>query len=663
MLTVDEYGRIRRAHRDGMSIREMRRRFGYSRNTIRKALRGEGEPAAYRKRRRQVTPKLGPLHEVIRQILREDESAPPKQRHTMMQVFERLCQEHGYTGGYDAVRRFIRKERQGSQFGAAETFIPLDHEPGQRIEADFGEIAVDFPEGRRKVSVLILVWSHSNAPFAIALPTQRTEAILEGMTQAFEFFGCVPREVWWDNPRTVAAALLVGRERRLNERYAALASHFAFEPLFCLPARGNEKPVVENRVKTLQRKWSTPVPQVQDLDELNTYLRTCCVKERDRTSSGKAQTIGRRFEQDQAQAGELPRHRFDPCVRQAAKVDKYQFARFDKVSYSVPRHCAFQSVTVKGYVDRVEIVRQDAVVAVHPRSYEPGEQVLDPLHYLTTLARRPAALDHSNVYRRWKLPQPFAQLRERLENRHGTRAGVRQYVRVLQLLASHPIERVEQAIEQLRGPEGADAERIIRRVERSAEYALRDHTESSQTMPSQRLSHDELSRPEVLSVQVPCPSLSHFDRFLDRSVSSLEPGGDGNGCQDQPDERRPEPDAAAGQPQAASAADDVRGVREAGPRGGGVEPDVRAVPLAADRAGGGGAGGQRPGLADQAGPVPGGEGPGELRLLGHRFGQQAEGPGTGPLRVDSRAGQPLSGRSAWHRQDAPGGGVGPGRLP
>ncbi|NQT37740.1 MAG: hypothetical protein HQ581_09640 [Planctomycetes bacterium] len=70
-----------------------------------------------------------------------------------------------------------------------ETFIPLVHDPGQRLEADFGQIHVDFPEGRRAVSVLILVWSHSNYPFAVALPTQRTEAILEGMVRGFEHFG------------------------------------------------------------------------------------------------------------------------------------------------------------------------------------------------------------------------------------------------------------------------------------------------------------------------------------------------------------------------------------------------------------------------------------------------------------------------------------------
>ena len=64
------------------------------------------------------------------------------------------------------------------------------------------------------------------------------------MVAAFEFFGGVPREVWWDNPRTVATLILKGRERQVHPRYAALASHHVFE-LFCMPARGNEKPDAE----------------------------------------------------------------------------------------------------------------------------------------------------------------------------------------------------------------------------------------------------------------------------------------------------------------------------------------------------------------------------------------------------------------------------------
>ncbi len=47
-------------------------------------------------------------------------------------------------------------------------------------------------------------WSYSNCPFALALPLERTESVLHGLVEAFTFFGCVPRELWWGNPKTVA---------------------------------------------------------------------------------------------------------------------------------------------------------------------------------------------------------------------------------------------------------------------------------------------------------------------------------------------------------------------------------------------------------------------------------------------------------------------------
>ena len=51
---------------------------------------------------------------------------------------------------------------------------------------------------------------------------------------------------------------LIGRDRRMNPRYAAFQSHYAFEPSFGMPVSGNEKPGVENRVKTIQRRWGYP---------------------------------------------------------------------------------------------------------------------------------------------------------------------------------------------------------------------------------------------------------------------------------------------------------------------------------------------------------------------------------------------------------------------
>lgn len=499
MLTVDDYGQIRRAHRDGMSIRAIARTFHHSRRKIRDAL-GCPEPRPYCRTKDPPAPKLGPYKPVIDEMLKADAHAPRKQRHTAAQIFRRLQSEHDYAGGYGQVRRYVRKHRCDRR----ETFIPLAHDPGQRLECDFGHIAVDFPDGRRPVPVFVCAWSYSNCPFLLALPTERTEAVLTGMVEALMFFGCVPSEVWWDNPTTVVSAIFKGRRRTPHDRYAALASHYAFDPLFCMPASGNEKSYAENRVFDLQRRFATPVPKVANLAELNTHLRTCCLKERDRITAGKTETIGQRFERDRSAASPLPAYRFDPCIHRTACVDKFQTVRFDGNRYSVPRPWAFRTVTVKGYVDRVEIIAEAAVVAGHVRSYDRDQQMLDPLHYLATLGRRPAALDHSSVYRDWRLPSEFNALRRSLEERHGAQGGGRQYIRVLQLLAQHPMERVQRAIQFCRTPEALGADHITQNTFRLAEG------DAGHEAPP-----DGIDRTDpMMTIQVRMPGLRHYDQLL-----------------------------------------------------------------------------------------------------------------------------------------------------
>src|SRR3954451_19220933 len=415
-----------------MSIRQISRQFGHTRKTVRHVL-NHAEPPMPTARDRNA-PSLGPVEPIIDRILADDEDAPPKQRHTAAQIHRRLRDEHAYPGGYAQVQRYVLKHRRRHR----ETFIPLAHLPGRRMEADFGHIHVDSPDGRRPVPFLVAAWAYSNAPFVLALPFERTEAILEGMVAAFEFFGGVPGEVWWDNPRTVATLILKGRERQVHPRYAALASHHVFEPRFCMPARGSEKPDAESTVKAVQKRFATPVPRAADLDELNKLHHRWCLVERDRVvrSLAGSFTIKDRLPQDLPAAAPLPEDRFEACViHPAVGVDKYQSVAFDGNRYSVPRAFAFGMVTVKGFVDRVAIVARGQVVATHERSLGKQELVLDPLHYLATLDRKPGALDHAPVFRDWVLPACFADLRARLQRQHGPGAGARQYARVLQLLA------------------------------------------------------------------------------------------------------------------------------------------------------------------------------------------------------------------------------------
>jgi transposase len=499
---VDDYGAIRRARRDGKSIRQIAGEFQHSRNTIRKIL-NQAEPNPFPSTRDRFAPLLGPVRTIIDQILVDDETAPPKQRHTAAQVFRRLCDERDYRGGYAQVQRYLRKHRRRQK----ETFIPLGHLPGERLEADFGHIHVDFPEGRRLVPFLVTAWAYSNAPFVLALPFERTEAILVGMVAAFEFYGAVPKEVWWDNPKTVATLILLGRERQLHPRYEALARHYVFDPRFCMPARGNEKPDAEGTVKAVQKRFATPVPCVADLDELNTVFRKRCEAERERVvqSLFGPFTIKDRLAEDLAAASPLPKHQFDPCViKPAVAVDKYQSVAFDGNRYSVPRSFAFQMVSVKGYVDQVVIVANGQMVASHERSFKKKTMILDPIHYLATLGRKPGALDHAPVFRDWKLPACFAEVRSELERIHGAMRGSRRFVRVLQLLGEHPMTRVTQAIEACQRDHLHSAEAVIQRT-RSLAAIEATKREGATTVAE---------APAAPRVDVPLPDLSRFNQLL-----------------------------------------------------------------------------------------------------------------------------------------------------
>jgi transposase len=575
MLTVEDYGKIRIAHRDGMSIRQIARRFGHSRRKVREVLQ-ESEPHPYTLQQDRPAPRLGPYKAWIEQILADDQQAPHKQQHTAAKLYRRLRDEQGYTGGYDQVRRYVGRVGRAQR----ETFIPLTHPPGRRLEADFGHIYVDFPQGRQQVSVLLLTWSHSGFRFAMALPSEQTEAILAGMVEGFAFFGCVPWEVWWDNPTTVATTILPGRQRKVQARYAALASHYRFDPRFCMPARGNEKPYVEHSVYDLQRDWATPVPRVQDLAELNVYLRSCAVAKRDHVMAGKTLSIGALFEQDQQAALALPPRAFDPFVPETAKVDKYQTVRFDTNRYSVPRRWAFETVTIKAYVDRIEVVSGAGVIARHLRCYTRGEWIVEPQHYLAILGRRPAALDHSFVFARWELPACFDQLRADFEQLEGLAAGARQYVRVLQLLAEYPVKVVQEAIVQCRRKTTMNPDHIIATVRRLGDR------------PGPR--GDDLPGGTSLgtSLALPVPTLNHFDLLLPQRQGALHDDGKRT-------------TVVGGAFEAFASADDPGRVRETGAGGG---PRKCALPPVLAALGGIGVGAAlcpRPAVADQAGGVPG----------------------------------------------------------
>ncbi len=133
MRTVDDFARIRQAHRDGLSAREIATQFGVGRGTVRKALQHADPPPSTLDQPRPA-PVFGPFRPFVDTILAEDETAPRKQRHTASQIHRRLVAEQGYTGKYDQVRRYLQQKRLSRR----ETFIPLEHRPASAPKPTLG---------------------------------------------------------------------------------------------------------------------------------------------------------------------------------------------------------------------------------------------------------------------------------------------------------------------------------------------------------------------------------------------------------------------------------------------------------------------------------------------------------------------------------------------
>jgi transposase len=438
---VEIYGRVRRAVRvEGRSQRAVAREFGLSRETVRKMLQ-YAVPPGYQRQQPIKRPKLGPWLGVIDAILNDDKQRPPKQRHTSKRIFERLKEEHGFTGGYTIVKDYVRTATLRGQ----EMFVPLVHPAGE-AQVDFGEALVVIAGVQQKAHYLVMDLPQSDDCFVAAFPAETTEAFLEGHVRAFAYFGGVPTRILYDNTRIAVAKILGGEERQRTRSFSELQSYYLFADKFGRPAKGNDKGKVEGLVGYARRNFMVPIPRVSSWQELNAHLEQQCRKRRERRLRGHSETIGERFERDRAALLPLPAAPYEACEKISTRVSSLSLVRYRSNDYSVPTQYGHRQVWVKGYVHEVVIASGSEVIARHERSYEREVVVFDPLHYLALLEQKTRALDQAAPLAGWQLPESFVQLRRLLEARL-RKHGSREYVQVLRLLETFNIVEVTLAIE------------------------------------------------------------------------------------------------------------------------------------------------------------------------------------------------------------------------
>jgi len=440
---------IRRWHlRDGMPIREIARRTGLSRNTVRKYLASKVVEPVYPPRKTPTN--LDDYGQTLTSWLFRESRRHRKQRRTVKQLHRDLM-SLGYTGSYDRVAAFARNWRQ-AQHDAKRTsgrhvYVPLQFAPGEAFQFDWGEDWVRIGGVSTKLQIAHFKLCCSRAFFLRAYLAQSHEMLFDAHYHAFNAFGGVPQRGIYDNMKTAVDKVGRGKQRQVNKRFQAMVSHYLYEADFCNPAAGWEKGQVEKSVQDSRRVLWYEAPTFKSLEELNAWLRDRCLTLWQETvhPEMKTRSLMECLEDERVEMIAVPAA-FDGFVEHSKRVSSTCLITFEHNRYSVPASFANRVISLRVYPQRLVIVAEAQVVAEHTRVFSrdkqaPGRTVYDWRHYLSVVQRKPGALRNGAPFA--DLPDSFGQLQARLLKRPG---GDREMADILALVLLHDEQLVEQAI-------------------------------------------------------------------------------------------------------------------------------------------------------------------------------------------------------------------------
>lgn len=437
-------GKIRRMHyRDKLSLHEITKRTGLSRNTIRKWLRKPEEAAPPKYIRDNVASKLAPFHATITQALKADAHRSKQNRRTAKALFAQIKAE-GYVGGYSQLTAFIR-EWKGSEGKAQTAFVPLTFGLGEAFQFDWSEEGVVIGGIYRKIQVSHLKLCASRAFWLVAYPSQGHEMLFDAHTRSFAALGGIPRRGIYDNMKTAVDKVNKGKGRVVNARFAVMCAHYLFDPDFCNVASGWEKGVVEKNVQDSRRRiWlEAQNRKFGSFAELNAWLGERCkaLWSEIPHPEHKAFCLAEMLEQERADMMPMSAP-FDGYIEKPARVSSTCLVTVQRNRYSVPCEFAGQMVSTRLYPDRVSVVANDTIVASHERLFEREQVSYDWQHYLPLIERKPGALRNGAPFA--DMPAPLRQLKFGLMRREG---GDRVMAQVLSAVSTAGLDAVLVAVE------------------------------------------------------------------------------------------------------------------------------------------------------------------------------------------------------------------------
>lgn len=322
MVGVEQWAELRREHFvGGVSIKELVRRTGLSRNTVRAALRST-EPPGYR--RRAAGSKLDPFKDEICRLLRAD---PKLSGVRVRELIEPL----GFDGGKSIVDDYLREVRP--LFEVPRTFQRTVYRPGEICQFDLWEPAAEVPVGHgqtRRGWVVVGCLGYSRAGAGALIFSKETPDLLAGIRRCLWQLGGLAKTLVWDRQSGLHA-----RAGRPTDAFAAFCGQLRVGWHFCDRGDPQAKGVVERLQDYMERNFEPGRVFANELDfqdQLDRWFSERANVRHHRTL--RARPVDR-LREERAEMAPLPAVGPDVDRRWVCRVPADPYLRFDTCDYSL----------------------------------------------------------------------------------------------------------------------------------------------------------------------------------------------------------------------------------------------------------------------------------------------------------------------------------------
>jgi transposase len=425
------------------SYRQVAREMKASRNTVRKYLRQVDEvrdgtlPEILPNPREIVQPRRVVTDEVIsliHSLLESNVNRPKKQRLTAQMISDRVNQS-GHQVSYPTVKRVINDWKNTNKH--REVFILQEPEPG-RAEFDWGEIQLQIQGTWQKIYIAVMVLTGSLYRFAQIFYRETQQDVIETHIQFFEELTGVPKRIFYDNLR----AVFDSKRNEFNDTFYRFAIHYGFTPCVCNRFSPHEKGTDEQSVGYIRRNVFAERTSFDSLQEAQNWLKEGLIRLNSKSVYRRNRIPVEGLKGELEQMGHLPSLQYSNYLRKIVTVSKYSLFKFENNYYSVPDDYPSSKITVKVFVDRIDLIGNNTVIASHLRLFGKEQYSLDILHYLKTMVRKPGSVKNSKA---------FSQLHERLRMMYFRyyEDRTKEFIKVLTLIKETSLEGILYAINHL----------------------------------------------------------------------------------------------------------------------------------------------------------------------------------------------------------------------